>query len=542
MTTVEVLIPPLAAPPSFFRLDTSRLGDGQLAAAAEARSWVPIIADATRIAIRRGPARDGVGLSAEVGTLYVTTIDGLHSRTIRPGSPVRVTDENGRRLFTGTVADLRSTHEHLDGLGRPTRTVTTLTATDAVSTLANTMRYGAVVSSEYWWSSWENFHQRMDRYLLPTGLPYEPSRNADTWTHRAGQTYSSGYERLADQSQWEPDDSGPPHHRYRLRSGSTFSPTFSNLRVNVLTTVSAGQVCSFGMWVRVIPGTNGPPPERWCIGSRPADATPVTVPPNVWTWVESTGLAQAGGVGTIQVLIAPQSHTEASGPVAGGTHFEIMGATVVAGDRGVSGIPLGSIVYESTLANHLDLTANTVRGAWWVDAHGVIKASSTLPQAPVLHLSDTADPSYVRIDSAFDTAKVINTLTLANHGRREDPDQPGNYIADDRNHGPFLNVTSAASYGHRSDELPTAIAVPPWVPDPLAGAVDSLAHDYLHNITTRASESPTLVRLYGPPPAVDVMDAIDVTHRGTTHACRVTSIEHELSPQRTHTNLYLIER
>lgn len=210
---------------------------------------------------------------------------------------------------------------------------------------------------------------------------------------------------------------------------------------------------------------------------------------------------------------------------------------------------LGSLVYESTLANHLDVAVNSTRGAWWVDAAGVVqvRACRHTSTTTALQLSDQpgAAHSYVGLQHAYDTAGLVNELVLDNRGRMENPDEPGTYLADDRTLGPFRDHTSIATNGPRAGDVATALAYPAAGRPMYYGQADALAGEYLA-ASAPAEPFPTEVRLYRDPkkvvPPIDLMDPVELQFRGTTYHTLVAGIRHDIDPGRWHTTLTLVER
>lgn len=81
---------------------------------------------------------------------------------------------------------------------------------------------------------------------------------------------------------------------------------------------------------------------------------------------------------------------------------------------------LRSTVYESSLANHLDLACNSVGATWFVAKDGVTRVLMPRTALPMTALfSDAAAPgarSYIDITAGFDTRSTVNRIEATNHG------------------------------------------------------------------------------------------------------------------------------
>jgi len=209
-----------------------------------------------------------------------------------------------------------------------------------------------------------------------------------------------------------------------------------------------------------------------------------------------------------------------------------------------------SIVYESTLVNHLDLAVNTVRGRWWVDRHGVTRfARGDGPtDEPVLTFSDQPDPgavSYVAVEASEDTARVVNDVVLENHGRAFD-EGTGSWVAENTRFS-ARDATSVATVGPRQAEVPTSIYSPPFADLALYGAGEDLARSYVaayadveHRISRiRVHVTPDLAEDLA---ALDVYTAVDATYQDATTEALVVNISHQITQTNWHTELHLIER
>lgn len=194
---------------------------------------------------------------------------------------------------------------------------------------------------------------------------------------------------------------------------------------------------------------------------------------------------------------------------------------------------LQDVVYESTLLRHLDLACNSVGARWWVDTSGIIQFRRALEDtSPLVNFSDRHGPhSYVDISHAHDTRNVANVLTLSQHGRKEDPEQPGNWIANNTEHV-FTSLPSRLRWGAR------------------AGALETSLHTGTGHETALADRAADVLNLHGRPryaansiranvqqdvttlAPLDVYDLVTVAFQGRSQKARIIRIRHDITPTR----------
>jgi len=575
--TLEVLVPP--ADTEAFLLDESELNTATLGTRAAALEWVPILNRATGVATRRGASQDSATASIDVGTLSITLLGEVAADLrIRPSTPIRLRDTTaGVTLFTGEVADLSTTHERdLSGGTATTRSRTTIAAVDVVQRVANTMRYGAVVgdTGDDTPRTYETFEQRIDRLLGRTGLPYEVAPNEpvevkhpptritlgaptfeaisgapDLWTpsgptvdlsvgtmHWGPESELVGYTagcRLLDGTH-HPGESYVSRPLHNLFPGATYTLTVHNLSGG--TGPVALGVVGIGYDVRTA-------------ATGPASYTFVA------THTTHEVFIGPGNTRTIPGdwpdIMPDLPWTPDMDPVtdpAPGLPYMSVSLSELRMPRGQDWM-LQNIVYESSLANHLDVATNTVRGYWWADRDGVIRAMREPGWAePVAIFTDATAGrpnavSYVDIRNSFDTARIVNDVRLNNHGRTLD--ETGNAVAHDVTIS-ARDETSVATNGARAGEVAVSIYDPANAGSIYFGAGKALARSYV-KAYARAGETVSSVRVRTTPAAdllagLDIYDAVTVEHAGRVWECRIAAIEHELTPEDWHTNLYLIER
>lgn len=537
-----------------FRLDdpiTGKLNaDEARLAASTGEAWHPITDDVVNISIKRGSTPNKLATSPDIGTLTVTFVD-RPSSDIRPSTPIRVTAD-GKRLFTGQVLDIRESDTRKKDASGPV-TVVTVTAVDRVADIANTMRFGAyqTPAEDTPWATFETAAQRFERYLAPHGWSWNgPAHLHSGWDNigiwNLGTSQGSVITIPATPER-------PSHVAYTLfeepqGSGFSVSATFGGLPPATEVTVAlwAWNSGTDALGSLTVEGVQ-----------LPADGSPVRITKTLTT--------TSGGL--LSVSLVPSGFTPSMA-----TAFSFTGLTITSGPN--APVEIQNIVYESNLANHLDLTANTTKGSWWVDATNVIQvrvgpeipASSppiftdgTIPEAeeiiydsPTLYDAPTfydgggvGDLSYIDLDLAFDTARAVNTLTFANHGRIFD-DDTGSYVADDIVFLAGTEPTSIATYGARAETLDTAFPITAPALDGLTAALpDLVARAYLDEAST-PTKSPRFMRIRNAPdlqtPDLDVRALLGVLRAGQVWTCTITGITHTITRHHWHTDYTLIPK
>lgn len=144
-------------------------------------------------------------------------------------------------------------------------------------------------------------------------------------------------------------------------------------------------------------------------------------------------------------------HAATPGPITAGTVEEAVFSRIRLVELASDSIyRLRSTVYESSLANHLDLACNSVGAAWLVDADGVTRFVLPNTATPtVATFSDRRGPDkleYLEPRVAFDTRTLVNRLTGSNRGIGED----------DLDYSPAFtatNTSSASRFGTRTADI-----------------------------------------------------------------------------------------
>lgn len=132
-------------------------------------AWTP---DLNQTTIQRGGARNGPTTTVEPGILTARLVnagDPLAGSTLRPNLPLRIR-AGEEPIFTGRIHDLATTYE-LDKSSGELTTFVSISASDAVASLANTIRYGAVTDGGIGFETWA---QRINRLALSAVTTVDP--------------------------------------------------------------------------------------------------------------------------------------------------------------------------------------------------------------------------------------------------------------------------------------------------------------------------------------------------------------------------------
>lgn len=199
---------------------------------------------------------------------------------------------------------------------------------------------------------------------------------------------------------------------------------------------------------------------------------------------------------------------------------------------------LRETIYESNLANHLDLACNSVGASWYVGMDGVTRfrlPGSALPVTAVF--TDQVDDNalhYVDVTAAYSTRSLTNRLEVTNYGvdaarANEENDE--------------LVVTSDPSivkYGVRSERLETNL----WSEVPydeslnnrLAEILDTNDHTarLISSVKWNAQEDLAMASV------LDVGQRIIVRFDGTEQDSQIVALSHDITPERWLITLTLI--
>lgn len=185
--------------------------------------------------------------------------------------------------------------------------------------------------------------------------------------------------------------------------------------------------------------------------------------------------------------------------------------------------------------------------SWWTGAVGASTSALLVDELPAVSFSDVhtdelVHAHYTDAQVSFDTRTVVNSLEIVTQSRALDAE--GAWVAAETTHGPYVDVTSAATWGARSTVLDTCLADLPgtayWTStDELGAAI----------LAAKATPEPVVSRVVWnvqdvpeQAAAVDVYSRVDVKVRELTQQARVAAIRHDITPSRWITTLDLIER
>lgn len=223
----------------------------------------------------------------------------------------------------------------------------------------------------------------------------------------------------------------------------------------------------------------------------------------------------------------------------------------VVGTGDAEGAPINwrrtqSVVYESSLINHLEMACKSVRARWYCTAFGNLAFEGRVGR-PVrsvkMHLSDVHDTSdvkhvcYTDVDLAYDTSDLVNSLKITNHGMKI---VDGKQQADDRVYGPYEDPLSINTWGAEAADLDLSL----WLAgDQLEVAMKEVATEILvaqrtPDLTVRkvVLNAPTYSTALS---ALEIFDRLTVQVSGKTFTTEVVSIQHDVTPKRWFTTLHL---
>jgi hypothetical protein len=405
---------------------------------------------------------------------------------------IRVRQTDGGVLFTGNVSRLGVRSDKRTGSA-----YISLTGVDAVKTLANTMRYGAANAN----AEFEPWYRRAERVLqsspVPFVVPERPEAGTGTFLHGPDAEAP-----LWDQA-WS-NGTGP-------NGEIILTPSATGNYVRTLTGLTPNSVYNVQL---LAVGT----------GAFSFGGVPATALSGGWTEV------------IFNFISTSTSHDLTLTTLPGGSVPGLMSLSLYAWPES-SPFNAANVVYESNLVNHLDLAANTGNSGWYVDRFGVVRFREN--SEVIAHFSDVHDQDdplhvcYTDIDAAFDTAEVVNDLTLSNHARIYDASQ-STWRADDKNLGPFVDLASQATWGVVGAKVETSIYSP--ATGLYAGSAARLAAQLMagrsapavtiSSVTFNGADAEDIAT------SVDIYSRITVTSGSVTQTCRVISISHDIQPNK----------
>lgn len=208
---------------------------------------------------------------------------------------------------------------------------------------------------------------------------------------------------------------------------------------------------------------------------------------------------------------------------------------------------MAPVVWETSLARHLDALMASVLGSWTVGRDGSVSIRVRRPRTHVLTLTDAKVSnlreriwSYTDLNVAWSANDTIAHVTLANHGAKYDTEQ-GEWEADDAD-TTVTDPTAVNAWGGAAATIDTTLP---------ARDVESVARRYL--ATTRTDPMPSSVALVaahdaGPTDraahmavaaALDPIQAINIEWRGEDALSLITQVTHTITPTTWKTRLNL---
>lgn len=525
-----------------FVLDRSELnGPDLLATDPDAGfTWLSIKCDATRIETWRGAQADGIDIKVDVGTLTVDTVvdpEIVAAADLQTGALIRLrtTGPAPATLGTFTINDAVVTeHKRKDRAGLQ------ITATDAVATLANSIRYGAANPT----AGGEPWPQRVARIMASATVPVAPPTDEPlTLMHIDSAP-------VDEVGLWTPGD----WNIATIQGVPAYRRTSYDISVRELTGLTPGMI--YRVAVDVV-ADDGDVMGAFFRGR---------------TWDDYDDAMAAGEAGAFRLeTYVDQTHATPAFEFLATNTTEPLG--IEAGDIfGIANLRVierqrvawcSNIVTETNLARHLDIATNTAGLGWYVDRDGITRIGAAT--GPVLaHFSDThldADPThacYTAITPAWGTDDVINDIAIDNITRRRNDDDTA--WEDARTYlGPYRDKVSAARWGRRADTVEASIFIPKtgdggyWYNNVYVGGTsdytdtaERLARSALarfatpkprfKQLTFNALDFPDLTA------ALDIYQTVNVTRSDVTQLSTVVSIAHQITATRWLTTLGLIEQ
>jgi len=498
-----------------FVLDESTLGGPDLLAlsADAGQEWLDITAGLVSVVTDRGGQGDGIGTTVEVGTLtarFKNTIDPISDpATYRPARPIRVRHTpTGDVLWSGVTRDLYTNDDKFTG-----DRYCTILADDAVAHMAGITIKGIAHPTR----DLEPWFDRVARCLTGTGVPYVPAALAadgvTVWAHTG-----------TDENTLWTGTNSPTGYRDRLY----LEPLPTSRTLTGLTVGERYRVTSL-WWTHVFGGLG-------------EETTVVPATMTVDTGDTSTITSATPVVGValaVDFTATATAHT----------------LTVTADLTGVEleTLTLARVLYvpqasnhllDANVAVHLDLATRSAGVSWFVDRTGTVRVAPATAPGVALVASDV-DPAalgYTNINTTFDTASIVNDVTLTNLARVWDGDA-GEWVAADDTFGPVVNLASVATWGARTASGDVAIYAGPDYPftDGLARLTARILSDTsapvvaVKSLAFDATQDPAVMAV------LDCFDPIDVTYRGTVQSRRVLSITHTITPRSWATTVTLLE-
>lgn len=541
-------------------LDVDSFGDGT-----EEFHWVPYVCYATSVSATRGGVRDGINNTISTGTLSISfynSADPSDDANIHPNAGIRLRkviddtepyDNDGSILFTGSIVDVDVTYES-DKSGSDVKYHVNITAVDAVQALANTTRYGADDGVD----GYEKFEERIERLAASATIDVDVPVESTT---RNVYVYNESAPYLDNWVRWGGTPTGNTElyeGRVGYNDGTGIKQvlsyvTYANSLPNTILANSYGAS-------RVVEGlTIGQTYRLYAKGKLNTTYQPSDPAERVRKYkigVSEIGFGTLTNIDTVSAYVefpyyeftATQEHHAITYMLAeDSTRTTSLGGFEIRYDEYFwdirleeQGVPLPyrlqSVVYEGPLSNQFSIATDSVGAYWYVDATNTVQFRRELDVVgTVLTFSDDITTEgalhYIDIEKSYDTRNTANDIKLTNHGLQDDPDNPGNDIANDITYG-FTDVTSIESWGAHSDAIETSI----YDGGAYAGSIDMRGQEILDAYKEPRKTITSLTwNVFDDITKADVFEIygrINVEHKGWIQQSRIVSIKHDITPTR----------
>jgi len=198
---------------------------------------------------------------------------------------------------------------------------------------------------------------------------------------------------------------------------------------------------------------------------------------------------------------------------------------------------LRETVFESNLANHLDLACNSVGASWYVGADGITRfrlPGAALPVTAIFSDEDNdAHLHYIDTSAVYDTRSLVNRLDVTNYG------VDAERVNEENDELVKESEESINEYGVKTERLETNLwSLPPY---------DESLNNRLNTILDAQDQAELLITTVkwnaqedlAMASVLDVGQRVIVRFNGTEQNSQIVAIQHEITPTRWLINLDL---
>lgn len=429
--------------------------------------------------------------------------------------------------FTGTIADI-SQDIDFDKASGVKNIYTSVSATDAVQSLANTDRNGVVSRSG---AGYQDFAGRIDQLASSALVPMTYAASMDTvqyvWPGSSDSSWTTASSSGVPVTRsWV----NGPGMRVRWNTTNASSGAFPTYTSKTFTNLDINATYAFVMTVELSEATNATVGQfqlRYAEGSRYQLSDPVVLGQVGDVATLALPFRVSSSKGTVQFQpVAGANTTYAAGGGAIALTFRDMRLTRLSDPKGYQ---LSDLALQSNLANHLDIACNTVGARWWVNKAGsTVVSRQFLTSSPRLTVGDTATDtiSYTDVSLSFDTKNVVNALSVTNHGRD---------IATGNTADVSYTFTADASlrkWGARA----SAIDMSMYADGAYASNIMRRSQDLMSTLSRpKYAVSRFTVNVQSRPDVLEWLELrapIQVRYGNVVQTCRVLSLSHSVDPTR----------